>query len=239
MVIKRFPPIESASEDGLLAIGGDLEPESLLLAYKEGIFPWPLDMRTLAWFSPPQRAVLFLDNLHISRSLKKLIARSIFELRINTCFREVITNCSESVNRKGQMGTWIIPQMIDAYVKLHELGYAHSIEVFRDDSLAGGLYGVSIGKFFAGESMFYKESNCSKLALMGLVEVLRQNRVSWLDCQVMTPLLRSFGTSLITRESFMKLLSEAIPKRNMNFKNFTLIPGLNVARSCNIKTRRG
>lgn len=212
MVIKAFPDHSSADETGLLAIGGDLEIDSLLLAYRNGIFPWPLDEHLLTWFSPPQRAVLFLNEFHLSRSLKKALSRSAATIRVNTEFAQVIEACSRLDNRSGQLGTWITAEMIEAYIAFHHAGYAHSIEVFDGPGLVGGLYGVSIGQTFAGESMFFRHSNASKLALCFLVSQLQEQGVEWIDCQVMTPLFKSFGARTISREEFLPMVREASSK---------------------------
>jgi len=212
MVITRFPPVEKADRYGLLALGGDLEIDSLLLAYRSGIFPWPFDEETLAWFAPPRRAVLFLRDFHVSRSLERERKRSKFDFRIDQAFPEVIRRCAEAKNRGVQAGTWITQGIIESYIRLHQAGFAHSIECWLDGQLTGGLYGVSIGAMFAGESMFYRRSNASKLALWFLVEHLRQKKAEWIDCQVMTPLLRSFGAVEIQRDEFMALLLKAVKK---------------------------
>ena len=206
MSFSRFPPVEKADEDGLLALGGSLSSEVLLEAYSSGIFPWPFEERYLAWFSPPKRAVLFLKDLRVPKSLLRLIKKGEYQIRINTCFKEVIEACARSPNRKGQHGTWITDSMIDAYCHLHKLGYAHSIEYFEHSKLKGGLYGVSIGRMFAGESMFYDKPNASKLALYHLVNLLKQQNVEWIDCQVMTRHLQALGAVEIERKSFIKML---------------------------------
>ena len=210
MVIQAFPPVEQADEYGLLAFGGDLEVESLLLAYRNGIFPWPLDARLLTWFAPSQRTILWLRDFHISRSLKKVINQSKFYFSIDRCFTEVIRACAATRRRKGQRGTWITSEMVKAYIALHQAGYAHSIEAWDENTLVGGLYGVSIGKMFAGESMFYVRNNASKLALCFLVDYLRERSVEWIDCQVMTPLFKHLGAIQIARDDFQVLLINAV-----------------------------
>lgn len=210
MSIIEFPPVESADEDGLLAIGGDLEVESLLLAYKSGIFPWPINDGLLAWFSPPERAVLFVDEFHVSRSFKRLINQARFTTKIDSAFKQVISSCAEITNRGDQDGTWIIPDIISAYSRLHELGFAHSFETYLDDKLVGGIYGVRIGDFFAAESSFYREPNASKFAMLNLVEYLKSAGISWFDCQVLTPFSESFGAREIPRAEYIELLNQSL-----------------------------
>lgn len=215
MAIERFPPVEYADEHGLLALGGDLEVESLLLAYSSGIFPWPLGggaLREIPWFAPPMRGVLFLKDYSPPRSLRKAERRGGFELRVNTAFRDVITNCAVANNRPGQRGSWITRHMVSAYTELHQAGYAHSIECFVGEELVGGLYGVGIGGMFAGESMFYRQPNASKLALNYLVEILRARGSEWIDCQQLTPFFSSLGAVEIERNRFMGLLREAVSR---------------------------
>lgn len=210
MTILEFPPHESADDDGFLAVGGDLEIDSLLLAYRSGIFPWPFDERTLAWFSPPERAVLFFSEFHISHSLKKARRKSACRFTINEAFDQVILHCAELKNRKRQRGTWITPSMISAYKEMHRQGYAHSFECWDGPELVGGIYGVSIGSAFAGESMFYRQDNASKLALWFLVEELGKRGIEWMDCQVLNPLTESVGAREIPRGEFLKLLESAV-----------------------------
>lgn len=217
MAIQLFPPVWAADEHGLLAVGGDLEPSSLLLAYKSGIFPWPLVGKELLWFAPPQRALLFLDSFHTPRRLKRTLRQNPAEIRVNTCFPEVISACATSTNRRNiqgrtEAGTWITEQMIEGYIRLHEAGYCHSIECFRDGRLIGGLYGVAIAGMFAGESMFYREPEASKRCLCFLVDYLRQRGVPWIDCQQITPLLAQFGAVEVSREEFMGLLGEVLSR---------------------------
>ena len=207
MVIRAFPPVDQANSDGLLAVGGDLEIESLLLAYRSGIFPWPIDNHTLAWFCPPKRALLFIDQLHVSRTLKKLQRSNPYSFSIDHSFESVITACANA-ERGG--GTWITPSLQAAYCKLHLAGYAHSVEVWRENYLVGGLYGVALAGMFAGESMFHHESDTSKLALLHLIEQLRARGVKWIDCQVMTPLFKSFGARLVARAEFLELLCDSL-----------------------------
>jgi len=210
MAIQEFPPVDLANEFGLLAVGGDLEPESLHLAYKSGIFPWPMIDEYLTWFAPEKRAVLFLEDLHISKSLKRQKKRGEYSFHFNRNFDAVIKACAELPNRKMQEGTWITEDVVHAYIDFHKAGYCHSIECYKKDFLVGGLYGVSIGKMFAGESMFYYEPNASKLAFWHLLEYLANKEVTWIDCQMMTPLLKNFGAVEIERDRFMELLEEAV-----------------------------
>lgn len=211
MAILAFPPLSETHESGLLAIGGDLEVPSLLLAYRSGIFPWPIvEEKLLCWFAPPERAVLFFDRLHLPRSLKKLRKKSSWRLKVNSDFPAVIRACASSLKRRSQDGTWITPAIRDAYITLHQAGYAHSVECYDDDMLIGGLYGVAIGGSFAGESMFHHKANASKLCLCHLIDHLRAHGATWIDCQQMTPLLSSFGATLVPREEFMQMLKEAI-----------------------------
>ncbi len=213
MAIASFPPIEEADRDGLLAIGGDLEVSSLILAYSQGIFPWPLDEQTLAWFAPRKRAVLFLSDLHISKSLAREMRKTPFSYSVDKAFREVISGCAQAENRKGQHGTWITEEMISAYEQLFYSGYAHSIEVWNDDTLAGGVYGVSLGGLFAAESMYYTEPNASKLALIQLTHQLKAAGVTWMDVQVLNPFTEKLGARNIARGDYMKLLAEALKVR--------------------------
>lgn len=208
MPIARFPDPRSAPDDGLLAIGGDFHPESLLLAYSQGIFPWPLNGLPLAWFSPAERAVLEFDELHIPRSLAKARERAPFRYSIDEAFPEVIRACA-AIRRPDQPGTWITPQMLEAYIEFHRLGYAHSVEVWEGEELVGGLYGVDAGGLFGGESMFHRRSNASKLAFLHLVDHLRSRGATWLDIQTMTPHFEVLGAKLIPRDTFLERLAAA------------------------------
>jgi leucyl/phenylalanyl-tRNA--protein transferase len=212
MAIEQFPPVDQADEHGLLARGGDLDVQSLLLAYKSGIFPWPIIPEVLTWFAPPRRTVLFLDDFHASSSLLKAWKKQSYTFAIDRDFAQVIKHCAEVKNRKGQHGTWITPAMVKAYTKLHKAGFAHSIECYRDGALRGGLYGVSIGSFFAGESMFHLEPNTSKLALYFLVQYLKEKGCKWIDCQVTTALLKAFGAKELDRAKYMQLLKKVLEK---------------------------
>ncbi|MCB0334656.1 MAG: leucyl/phenylalanyl-tRNA--protein transferase [Bdellovibrionales bacterium] len=210
MVVVDFPPVSMAREDGLLAFGGDTDPESLLLAYRQGIFPWPVADDLLTWFAPPERAILRLENYHPSRSLKKKLRQLDYELKTDQAFALVMSRCAELVNRGKQSGTWITPEILSGYQQLHEQGNAHSVECYAGEELIGGIYGVSIGSYVAAESMFYRQPYASQFALFYLVELLKKQKVKWLDCQVMSPHLATFGVESIAREEFMTLLADAI-----------------------------
>jgi leucyl/phenylalanyl-tRNA--protein transferase len=201
-----FPPIETASIEGIVAIGGDLSPERLLLAYKSGIFPWFDDDEPILWWSPPERMVLFFDELKISKSMRNIINQQKFKVTFNTSFREVILNCKK-INRKDQQGTWITNDMVEAYCKLNELGIAKSVEVWENNELVGGLYGVDLGHIFCGESMFSKVSNASKLAFIALAKQLEIANYRLLDCQVYNDHLASLGCVEIDREDFLMVLN--------------------------------
>lgn len=206
MVISRFPPVSRADKNGLLAVGGDLEPESLLLAYRSGIFPWPIDEETLTWFSPPTRGVIFLESFHISKSVFRELRKFPFEYRMDTDFRGVIERCSEVVNRGKQGGTWITPQMVEGYCDFFDHGYCHSFETFLNGELVGGMYGVQIGRYFAAESSFFRVPGASKGSMCFMVDYLRTQEIAWFDCQQVTPFSRSFGATELSRDQFIELL---------------------------------
>jgi leucyl/phenylalanyl-tRNA--protein transferase len=201
-----FPDIERAFDvpNGLLAAGGDLSGERLLYAYSHGIFPWFSNGQPILWWSPDPRCVLYADRLHISRRLYRSLRQSGFDIRINSDFDAVVAGCTRS--RRGQDGTWITPDMRSAYNALHDEGWAHSIEVWLDDELAGGLYGVAIDRMFFGESMFSAVSNASKAAMVALCFLLVERGVRMLDCQVASPHLMSLGAELIPRREFAAVL---------------------------------
>lgn len=203
-----FPPVEAADEDGLLAIGGQIEPATLRAAYRGGIFPWPIRGLPPLWFAPPQRAVLFLDEFHISRRLKRDLNHAAWQMRVDSAFEDVIRACGARV--KGRRQTWITRDIIAAYSQLHREGVTHCVEAWDEETLAGGLYGVSMGAYFAGESMFFRQRGASKAALCFLVEHLRARGATWLDCQMMTPLFESFGAREVPREEFMAMLDDAL-----------------------------
>ena len=200
-----FPPVSEASPEGILAVGGDLSPERLLLAYKSGIFPWFNEDEPIFWWSPNPRMVLFPDELKVSKSMRNILNRNIFKVTFNQNFREVISNCQKT-KREGQNGTWITNDMIDAYCKLHELGIAKSVEVWQNDELVGGLYGIDLGHVFCGESMFSKVPNASKVAFIALVNQLKAANYKLLDCQVYNEHLESLGCREIDRGDFMTIL---------------------------------
>lgn len=204
----RFPPIEEALADGLLAMGGDLSVERLLSAYKQGIFPW-YDGDIPLWWCPNPRFVLFPDELRVSKSMKSLMKKDAFEFTIDKAFDQVIHNCKET-KRKDQDGTWIKNEVEDAYNKLHLLGYAHSAESWINGKLVGGLYGLRLGKVFFGESMFSRESNASKYAFIKYIEQLKSEGVVLVDCQIYTEHLESLGGKMIMREQFSQLLAHYI-----------------------------
>ncbi len=200
-----FPPIEFTSPEGILAIGGDLSVERLLLAYKSGIFPWYNEGEPVIWYSPERRMVLFPEKLKVSKSMQQLIRKDKFQITFNTCFSKVISNC-KTINRKDQQGTWITAEMQQAYIKLHELGKAKSVEVWLDDELVGGLYGMVVGKVFCGESMFTQVSDASKSAYAVLIKHLKEWGYDFIDCQVPTNHLKSLGAKEVSREYFLQRL---------------------------------
>ncbi|OUL62276.1 leucyl/phenylalanyl-tRNA--protein transferase [Flavobacterium sp. AJR] len=201
-----FPPVSEANYDGILAIGGDLSPERLQLAYRSGIFPWFNEGEPILWWSPNPRMVLFLDELIVTKSMRNILNRNIFKVTFNQNFRDVISNC-QKIKRDGQNGTWISNNMIESYCKLHEMGFAKSVEVWENDVLVGGLYGVDLGHVFCGESMFSKVSNASKVAFIALVNKLKNENYKLLDCQVYNPHLESLGCREIERDVFMQILN--------------------------------
>ena len=200
-----FPPVEEASYEGILAIGGDLSVERLLLAYRSGIFPWFSDDEPIFWWAPSERMVVNPNDYKVSKSLRNIINRNTFEITINKNFREVISNCQKS-ERKGQEGTWINDDIIEAYTNLHKLGKAMSLEVWQKNELVGGLYGVDLGHVFCGESMFSKVPNASKVAFVKLIEYLKENNYKLLDCQLHNDHLEKLRAFKISREAFTLLL---------------------------------
>lgn len=204
-----FPPVEKAASDGLLAMGGDLSSERLLLAYRSGIFPWFNDDEPPLWWSPDPRFVLFPQQLYVSKSMQQLLKRRAFKLTMNKAFTEVVRQCGRQ-KRKGQEGTWITNEIEEAYSELHQLGHAVSVEAWKGKELVGGLYGIRMGKFFFGESMFAKVSNASKYAFIAFVQQLQKEGVLLIDCQVYTQHLESLGARMIQRAEFIKLLNENI-----------------------------
>ena len=204
-----FPPPHLAEENGLLGVGGDLSVERLLLAYSMGIFPWYSQGEPILWWSPDPRLVLFLDELKISRSLKQTIKKGIYRVTMDEAFEDVIKECAR-VHSEKDGNTWITDEMIDAYIRLHKTGYAHSVEVWNNGELSGGLYGVSLGRAFFGESMFTKKTDASKVALVYLVRQLKDWSFDFIDCQVPTQHLIRMGAREIPRTEFLQLLRKAL-----------------------------
>lgn len=205
-----FPDPRYAPSD-VVAMGEDLRPSTLTEAYRRGIFPWPHEGLPLPWFSPRRRAVIFFDELHVGRSLRKSAEKQPYTFTIDRDFRSVIDACATSP-RPGQDGTWIEPRLVDAYVELHRCGVAHSVEAWSNGLLAGGLYGIDAGGIFTGESMFHRQSDASKLALLHLIEHLRARGSTVIDCQVMTPHMEVLGAREISRAKFLDLLATAQAK---------------------------
>ena len=204
-----FPSPHLAEPDGILAIGGDLRPQRLLLAYEMGIFPWYSEEEPILWWSPNPRFVLYPEELKVSKSMRPILNQRRFRISYDQAFRQVVSRCKQ-IARPGQQGTWITGQMLDAYCELHQLGYAHSVEVWHEDQLVGGLYGVSIGHCFFGESMFADVSNASKAGFITLVQQLHKHGFALIDCQVPTKHLASFGAKEISRERFLSELEQHI-----------------------------
>jgi len=204
-----FPDPELADPSGLLAVGGDLQPRRLLEAYANGIFPWYSEGQPILWHSPDPRFVLFPEELRIARSLRQTIRKASYRISLDTAFQDVIRRCAE-VPRPGQQGTWITDEMEEGYMELHRLGFAHSAEAWQDGELVGGLYGVSLGSIFFGESMFASQDDASKVAFVALVEQLRLWGFSLLDSQVHTEHLQRFGTREIPRSDYLVLLRKAL-----------------------------
>ena len=201
-----FPPLVTADEEGLLAIGGDLSTARLLLAYRSGIFPWYNEDEPICWWSPDPRFVLYPNKLKVTASMKTVLQNGKFRFTINRAFTTVIQNC-KTVTRQGQDGTWISPAMQQAYTTLHELGYAHSAETWLDGKLVGGLYGIRLGNIFFGESMFSLQSNASKFAFINFVYQLQKENVQLIDCQLHTNHLQSMGARMIPRKLFTEILA--------------------------------
>ena len=200
-----FPSADSASKEGIVAIGGDLDPNRILKAYKNGIFPWFENDDHLVWWSPDPRMVLFPEKLKISKSTKKLLKESFFKVTFNQSFDEVVDSCAK-VKRFGQNGTWITNGLKKAYNKLHNMVHAYSVEVWKDYELVGGLYGIDLGDVFCGESMFTKANNASKIGFVHLVKELTKNKYKLIDCQVPSAHLKSLGAEEISRKEFLKYL---------------------------------
>lgn len=224
MVVLKFPPVTHADPSGLLAVGGDLEVPTLLVAYCQGVFPWPHEGYPLLWFAPQERAVLHFDEMSVPRRVRQYLKRSEFRLTVNERFDEVIAHCALA-RRKGQRGTWISDEMLNAYKALHQAGYAHSFETRdRSGALVGGMYGVRLGRMFCGESMFHSVDHASKFALIGATQALAADGLTWMDIQVMTPLLSQFGAREIERREFMLLLraaiSDSLPQIDADIRKF-------------------
>jgi leucyl/phenylalanyl-tRNA---protein transferase len=202
-----FPSVEIATAEGIVAIGGDLSVERLLLAYRSGIFPWYNEGEPIVWWSPDPRFVLFPEKLRVTKSMQSVLNNGTFRFTINRAFTAVLQNC-KTITRKQQEGTWITPAVQQAYTQLHEQGYAHSAEAWVNGELVGGLYGIKLGNVFFGESMFSKTSNASKFAFINYVRQLQKEKVTLIDCQVHTPHLESLGAEMIERNKFIGLLAE-------------------------------
>ncbi|HVF51736.1 MAG TPA: leucyl/phenylalanyl-tRNA--protein transferase [Pyrinomonadaceae bacterium] len=206
MPVASFPDPRDASPEGLVAVGGDLHPSTLLLAYGQGIFPWPTEGYPLLWFSPPERAILEFKDLHVPRRLARTQRQQPFRYTIDASFESVVRACAHAA-RPEQDGTWITSEMIRAYCEFHRRGHAHSVEAWEGDALVGGLYGVDAGGAFAGESMFYLRPNASKLALLHLVRHLAARGLDWIDIQMLTPHMRVLGAKNISRDDFLQRLA--------------------------------
>ncbi|NMH26007.1 leucyl/phenylalanyl-tRNA--protein transferase [Flavobacterium solisilvae] len=204
-----FPPVDEASYEGVLAIGGDLSIERLLLAYQNGIFPWFNDDEPILWWSPTERMVVVPQMYKVSKSIRNLLNQNKFKVTFNQNFAEVIRNCQQ-IERKGQDDTWISEDIIASYTKLHEMGIAKSVEVWQNSELVGGLYGVDLGHVFCGESMFSKVSNASKIAFVTLIKHLKENNYLLLDCQVHNDHLEKLGAFEISRDTFMRVLKSTV-----------------------------
>jgi leucyl/phenylalanyl-tRNA--protein transferase len=201
----NFPHIDEVTKEGILALGGDLQPERLLKAYQNGIFPWYSEGEPIIWYCPNPRMVLFFDQLKISKSMRSILKKDRFKITYNQNFEQVISNC-KTIDRNDGLGTWITDAMKAAYINLHKMGIAKSVEVWQNHELVGGLYGVDLGHIFCGESMFSKESNASKFAFVKLVEKLQKENYKLLDCQVYNDHLASLGAGEISREHFLSIL---------------------------------
>jgi leucyl/phenylalanyl-tRNA--protein transferase len=205
----QFPDPRLANSKGLVAVGGDMSVERLLLAYRTGVFPWTVS--PISWWSPDPRAILEPDELHVSESLKKILRKQVFQITVDRAFAQVIRSCA--ARGPGRQDTWITAEFIEAYSQLHEGGHAHSLECWLDGELAGGVYGVAIGGFFAGESMFHRVSNASKVALFHLVQHLRERNFALLDIQMLTPVTKQMGGTTVSRDVYLERLERAVKLR--------------------------
>lgn len=203
----RFPDPRDTDKNGIAAVGGDLKPETLMDAYSHGIFPWPHKGLPMLWFSPIDRGVIFFKDLHLSRSLTKWLKKTKFTVTFDTKFKDVIENCAAR-KRPGQSDTWVTPEMMDAYLELHRRGIAHSVECWSEGQLVGGLYGVYVAGVFSAESMYFLESGASKYCLLALMHKLHKMGHTWLDTQMVTPIVEAFGGCYITRDEYLRLLDE-------------------------------
>lgn len=208
----RFPDPRQADENGIVAIGGDLKPETLIDAYSHGIFPWPHKNYPLLWFSPEERGLLFFEELHMSRSLLKSLKKTNFKASFNREFEKVIENCAAK-KRPGQNDTWVTDDMKAAYLEMHRRGLAHSVECWNGEQLVGGLYGVYIGGVFSAESMYFAESGASKFCFLTLIHRLSKRGHTFLDTQMITPVVESFGGRYVPRDEYLRLLSQAQAKK--------------------------
>jgi len=223
MGLIRFPDPKFSTAEGIVAVGGNLSPANVLEAYRQGIFPWPIEGLPLVWFCPPERAILEFADLHIPRSLRSASRRTNLKFTIDRDFRSVVRACAR-IPRAGESGTWITPEVIRSYTELHRLGFVHSVEAWEkvDDSdgsgtLVGGIYGMDADGAFAGESMFYLRPNASKLALLFLIEHLKRRGLSWIDIQMLTPHMQALGAKLISRDRYLEKLAET---RSMGLRLF-------------------
>jgi len=209
-----FPDPNHADRDGLIAFGGDLSPKRILSAYSQGIFPWYSPGEPILWWSPDPRFVLFPQKFHISKSLSKVIQKSNYTVTMDQAFVSVIKECANTRIENG-CGTWITDNMIQAYCQLYEMGFAHSVETWMDGQLIGGLYGISLGRMFSGESMFFRKSNASKIALVALITFARSYEFDFIDCQVTTTHLKNFGAENISRDIFLQLLKKSLEHEHL------------------------
>ena len=209
-----FPSVDNANEDGLLAVGGSLDSETLITAYKNGIFPWPVeDGYPMTWFAPNPRGIIDLEEFKVSKSLTKFLKNTNYKVVFNYDFEQVITRCSV-IKRKHETGTWIYQDIINAYTELFNKGLAYTVAVFQDEQIIGGLYGVCIGEVISGESMFHKKDNASKVALVYLIQKLKEKNIKFIDTQMVTPVIESFGGKSIERTEFMRRIEQLDTSRS-------------------------